>query len=303
MRKARGWRRLWQLLRQGYGFVEAVMHRLRGGHLYLLAAGIAFNVVLCFIPVGLLALWVFAGVVSTQVVEEALERVLILPLLPSEQLRRVVTAVMEQVELTVQRRSAIGVIGVVSLLWAASALLRSVRTGLHAAFQLPQPATGGLLLWGRLRDMLLTVVLVGLTLPLSLMLIGWGVLTAWGAALLPLAWRGVVQHIAGTVASVALEVALFGFLFRFVPLVWIPWSMVGRAVGIAVLLTEVLRGGFVWYLEHLAPWGWLYGGYAAVVSLVVWAYGVAFVLLLSGVIASIVRQPCGSVSEGSGVGG
>lgn len=287
MRRRKWWRLLWRCLGRGYGVAQEVGQRLREGHLYLLAAGIAFNVVLCFVPIGLVALWIFAGMVSTQAVQEALERVLILPLLPSERLHRVVEAVMGQLEVTVQRRSAVGIIGGLSLLWTASALLRSVRTGLHAALQLPVPTRRGVLWWGRLRDMLLTVVLVGLTVPLSLVLVGWGVLTTWGVAVLPLAWRGVVRQLAGTIASVALEVALFGFLFRFVPLVRVPLPVVVRAVGSAVLLTEVLRLGFVWYLEHLAPWGWLYGGYAVVVSLVVWAYGVAFILLLSGVIGSV----------------
>jgi len=270
--------------------LRTVVQQLAERHIFLLAGGIAFNVAVCFLPLGLLALWLFAGVVPMEVVEEAVSRVLILPLLPSERMQQLVEALMEQLELAVQRRSIVGLVGLVSLLWTASALLQSVRTGLHAAFRLPMVRRRGHFLWGRLRDVVLTVVLLGLTLPLSVVLVGWGILMAWGADLLPSFWRGIVRQIAGAVASILLEVGLFGFVFRYVPMVRLPNQVVAYAVGSAVVLTEILRVGFVWYLEHLAPWGWIYGGYAAVVSLAVWAYGVAFILLLSGVISSVLVQ-------------
>ncbi|MCS7170501.1 MAG: YihY/virulence factor BrkB family protein [Candidatus Kapabacteria bacterium] len=285
-----GYREGWRLLRWRVRWLGRLMGRVASRlvqqHVYLLAAGIAFNVALCFFPLGLVALWLFAGFVSPDGVETALNRVLIAPLLPSESLQRAVSSAVQQLELVLQRRSTVGVIGLVTLLWTASALLQSLRTGLHAVFQRPVVPTRTFFLWARLRDMLFTVVLLGLTLLVSLMLVGWSMLTAWGTGLLPWGWRGAVQWLLGTATSVILEIALFGFVFRFVPAFRLPGRMVLFAVASSVMLTELLRVGYVWYLENMAPWGWVYGGYAALVSLAIWAYAVAFIMLLSGTVSA-----------------
>lgn len=274
-------------LQRGGEFLAAVGERFRRQHLYLLAAGIAFNVGLCFVPLGLVALWLFTVLVPAEFVESALHRVFSV-FVPTEQLRSFLQAALVQLEVLLERRSATGIAGVMALLWTASALLQSVRTGLHVVFQLPPLRRSTTLLWIRLRDMVLTLVLLGMTLVTAAVLIGWSLVTVWGTSLLPEGLRGGARWIFGTVASVGVEVFLFGFIFRFVPVVRLSTTQIAVAVVSAVVLTELLRIGYVWYLGHLAPWGWIYGGYAAVVSLIVWAYMVAFVLLLAGTVSAVV---------------
>ncbi len=276
--------RLWQTVR----IVYTVRQQLRERHIYLLAAGIAFNVGLCFVPMGLVALWMFAALVPADFVAEALERVLVGVLVPTEQLRSVLHSVLEQLEVLIQRRLAAGAVGVVALVWTASALLKFLRVGLQAAFQLPSPPRRRLVLWERLRDVVVMVALLGLTLVMAVVLIGWSLVTVWGTSFLPEGWRGGVRWALGAMASILTEGLLFGFVFGFVPMVRLPVRQVAVAVGSAVVLTELVRIGYVWYLEHLAPWGWVYGGYAALVSLVVWAYAVAFIILCSGVVSTVV---------------
>ncbi len=292
MRQRKWWQHTWhwlsERLQQLWRWNQLIAQRAGERHIFLLAAGVAFAVALCFAPLGLVALWILAGVVSPAVVEEALSRGVFAALLPSEELRAVLTAILHQLELVVQKRSAAGIIGIVGLLWTASALLQSVRTGLHAALGVQLAPRWGLFLWGRLRDVVLTVVLLGLTLVVSAVLIGWSIVATWGISLLPMAWRTPIRWFVGTVAALVVEVALYGFLFRFVPMVRLPWRALLLAVVVAVLLTELLRIGFVWYLEHLAPWGWVYGGYAALVSLFVWTYSIALIVLLSAVACSVV---------------
>lgn len=283
-----GLRRCWLRLRWYWGLARRVQERLRGGHAFLLAAGIAFNVALCFIPLGLVAIWLFAAFLPVEFVEEALRRVVVEPLVPSQDLQVFVASVMEQVELVVRKRIAAGVVGIVAALWTASALLRSVRTGLHAVFGVS--SVGRSFLWGRLRDLVLTVVLLGLTVVTAAVLVGGGVLAAWGAGLLPRRWQALVPWFWQTVGSVLAELVLFAFLFRWVPLVRLTGRALVVAVGSAVGLTELLRAGFVWYLENIAPWGWIYGGYAVLVALVMWAYGVALLILFSGALGAVVQE-------------
>ncbi|MEN3026327.1 MAG: YihY/virulence factor BrkB family protein [Chlorobiota bacterium] len=290
MKASRVWRSLWGSLRWLVWIGDTVGQRLAQQHLFLLAAGIAFNVALCFIPLGMVALWLFAGFVKPEVVEEAFNRVLVLPWMPSAQLQGLMESVVEQLEVLIQRRTAAGIFGIVGLLWTASALLQSLRTGLHAALRLPPKPQRALGLWSRLRDMLLTVILLLLSLLLSAVLIGWGMVIAWGAELLPPQWYAVVRGTWSAATSVLLEASLFWFAFRFVPKPAPPGRVIWRAVLVAIVMTELLRVGYGWYLENLAPWGWIYGAYAALVSLVVWAYAVAFVMLFAAVVASVIVE-------------
>jgi YihY family inner membrane protein len=224
--------------------------------------------------------------VPAEFVETALYRVFGI-FVPTEQLRAFLQTALQQLELLLERRSAAGIAGMLALLWTASALLQSVRAALHVVFQLPPLSRGGMLLWARLRDMVLTLGLLSLTLIAAAVFVGWSVVAAWGTSFLPENWRGGLRWVLGTVVSIGVELLLFGFIFRFVPLVRLSGRQVAVAVVSAVVLTEVVRVGYVWYLEHVAPWGWIYGGYAAVVSLVVWAYVVALVILLSGTVSAV----------------
>ncbi len=266
-----------------WSFLQAIRQRFVREHLFLLSAGIAFNMLLCVVPLGLLILWGIALLLPTELVETAFQSVLLHLVAPSGQLERLLQGVLRELRIAFAHSSIAGIIGAVGLLWSASALLQSLRTGLDAVFGRGSTSTGWLL--HRLRDAALTGALLLVSLLLGALTIGWGIATAFGTELLPEPWRLPLQRTLGLAIGLVVEFALFLFLFSAVPSR--PPELRVRLVAslAAVALLELARMGFLYYLQHAPLLGYIYGGYIALAALGLWTYYASFLLLLSATVA------------------
>ncbi len=264
-------------------FLQALHQRFAREHLFLLSAGIAFNMLLCVVPIGLLILWGIALLLPADLVETAFQSVLLHLVAPSAQLERLLQGVLRELRIAFAHSSIAGVIGAVGLLWSASALLQSLRTGLDAVFGRDSTSTGWLL--HRLRDAALTVALLLVSLLLGALTIGWSILTAFGTELLPEPWHSPLRWTLGLAITLVVEFALFLFLFSAVPSR--PPALRVRLVAslAAVVLLELARVGFLYYLQHVPLLGYIYGSYIGLAALGLWTYYASFLLLLSATVA------------------
>lgn len=267
-----GWLKgAWKLI---YDFVDITDRR----HIFLLSSGIAFNLLLCTIPLLVLIVSIVSGLLDVEKTKDTVEAALVQFFPRNTEASTLIAGVIAELGAIFNYSTAAGWIAGIALLWLSSALFSSLRTGLNAIFHVPTPKFFVLY---KLKDMAFTIITVAMILVVTLL-----------SPLLTLVeqyWRSAVQvdntgFIFGftvQAASLISTSALFLALYKLVPNKRLPWPIVLMSTGSAVALWELARTVFSWYVNSAANFSKFYGGYVALASFALWLYYSAFIFLLS----------------------
>ncbi len=264
-------KRTWTLI---YDFVDITDRR----HIFLLSSGIAFNLLLCIIPLTVLIVSLVSGVMDVEQTKDTVEAALESFLPKNTQASSLLATIINEVGAFFNYSTAAGWIAGVALLWLASALFSSLRTGLNAIFHIPTPK---FFILYKLKDMAFTIVIVVLILVVTLLS---PLLTLADQYRVSLSAEGVTGMLFGLTVQAASLIAtsvLFLLLYKLVPNKRLPWPIVLMSSGFAVVLWEAARMLFSWYVYSATNFSKIYGGYVAVASFAVWLYYSAFIFLLS----------------------
>jgi membrane protein len=257
-----------------YEFVDITDRR----HIFLLSAGIAFNQLICMIPLILLVISVVSGIIDETSTKETV-RIYLNQLLPQNiEATHVVTEVILELSTVFNYGTTTGVIAGTALLWLSSALFSSLRTGLNAIFHIPTPK---FFFWYKLKDILLTVITALLILMTTSMSPILTLVEQYGRGLLSSQTEVSVFGFTARAFSILAAAIMFFTLYRFVPNRKLEWPIVLMSTGFAVTLWELARYGFTLYVNSAANFSKFYGGYVVLASLGLWFYYSAFVFLVS----------------------
>jgi membrane protein len=228
------------------------------------AATLAFYGVFALIPLCLAILVVLSQVfVSSRQVSRALESIII-QIVPQyyEVILREVFSLAEQ--------RALGLIGIVPLLWSLVPLVSAIRSGFIGVFKTERTA-------GFFRDKLVDFLAVLSFLLLFLGLAAGQILyaSALGDAALPAG--GVLDRLLPLLTG-ALFLSLFFLVFTPVRLEW--WNLLMSALCTAVLWS-IVRPLFTAFLQYNPDYGVAFGSLKAIFVLVVWIY-YTFAVVLFG---------------------
>ena len=254
-------------------------------HIFLLASGIAFNQLVCLIPLILLMISIVSTFVAEQDVKHTVETFLTGLLPKGIEAQRAVADVIYELGVVFSYRSVAGVIAGIALLWLSSALFSSMRTGLNAIFHIPTPKFFVLY---KLKDLLLTVITAVLILITTTMS---PILTAVEEISVKVLGPQAYEPIFGFGAqalSVIASAVMFYVLYRFVPNRRLPWQIVFLATIFAVLGWEAARWAFTYYVNTATNLSRFYGGYIILASLALWFYYSAVVFLISAELAQYI---------------
>jgi membrane protein len=192
---------------------------------------------------------------------------------------------------------AVGVAGLVGLLWTASGMMGAIRAGLTDVTGVDD---GRPFLQGKLVD--LTMVLLTGALLLLATAVTVVVRVADEGVLGPLGLSGAWGLVASLATPLALTFLVLASLLRFVPAEPIPWAGSWRgALGGSVALLA-LANGFAAYLGNFGRYNAVYGSLGAIVAVLVFVFLAAVVLLVTAAAASRwdevarARQPSGTPS-------
>ncbi len=247
-------------------------------HIFLLSAGIAFNQLICLIPLVLLVISVVSGILDESSTKETV-RIYLNQLLPQNiEATRAVTEIIFELTTVFNYKTITGMIAGVVLLWLSSALFSSLRTGLNAIFHIPTPK---FFVWYRLKDILLTVITALLILMTTTMSPILTIAEQYGRGLLSHQTEVNIFGFTARAFSVLAAAIMFFTLYRFVPNRRLDWPIVLMSTGFAVTLWELARFAFSWYVNGAANFGKFYGGYVVLASLGLWFYYSAFIFLVS----------------------
>ena len=273
-----GWlKHAWDLI---YEFADITDQR----HIFLLSAGIAFNQLICMIPLIILVISVVSGFIDEAQARETVELFLRQVLPENIEATQSIATVVYELGTVFTYRSVAGWIAGGILLWLSSALFSSMRTGLNAIFHIPTPK---FFVWYRLMDLLLTIITAALILITTSATPVLTVLQEYSANQLDDP-TGVLFGYSAQVASIAAAVVLFIVLYRFVPNKRLPWQIVFMSTLFAVGMWELARVAFTWYVNTASTLSRFYGGYIVLASLALWFYYSSFIFLVSAELAQFI---------------
>lgn len=265
-------RRIGQLIEHGVGgfFRDGCTQR---------AAAISFFALFSIFPLAILSVAVLGLVmddaaVRRQVVNFLLDR---LPLTQDQGRRDLAKAL-----LTVTRNAAgLSVLGILTLVFAASNVMGSIRQALNAAFRVQDDRPP---FQAKLWDLLM-VGIFGILLTLSLALTLFDRFVKESDNFI-----ATVILSLGQVLPLILAVGVFTGIYRFVSAKRPPLRDIWPGVLVATLGYELAKFGFTLYLTNFANYDPIYASLGSVIAFLVFTYIAAFVALLGAEFAA--EWPC-----------
>ncbi|MGH2348982.1 MAG: YihY/virulence factor BrkB family protein [bacterium] len=258
-------------------------HTARDGILTL-AASIAYAALLSIFPMLILVIALLSVFVAPAAAQQAVISALA-PYLPAA----AVDLVRDTLQAVVETRGTASLVALLVLLWGATSAASSLRHALNTVLKVKRPRA----FWQRKVVEIALIILGGGFLSLSLFA---STALTLITTLPPLEAAAGLLRGSGLAALGAvlgpwiLSAAAFLIVYRFLPNERVRWRSLLAGTVTAVLMFEVAKGVFFWYLRTLSSYSLVYGPLAGVVVFLVWVYLTAFTLLVGAeVIAEMER--------------
>lgn len=257
---------------------DRLLDRMGDHHLFILAAGIAFNILLYTIPLFLLAVFLTSLFVNIEDMAYSLSDILIELLPNTSSAHELANTVVREITIISNHSSLVGWIGIAILLWLSSTLFSSIRTGLNAVYEIKTPR---IFIIYRFKDIFLTSILTFLILIVMYVVPFFDFLLASFSKLLPELIAPIFSGFTIRIVSLCSSFVLFYFLFKFVPNKKLPRYPRVVSTLLSVTFIELSKEVFSWYLGNFSSYGKFYGTYAVIVSMAIWIYYFSLIILAS----------------------
>jgi membrane protein len=255
-----------------------------------MSASIAFNIVICIIPITLILFSIIGFYLSGEDISSALDASLnkVVGMTPElkEKISRVVLTGTGEIASNTTLTAIIGTIGI---LWTASGLFSTIRDVLNRIYKTRDDL---FYLWGKFRDIGM-VILISVVFLLSfsstfIFSIFKAVdETFFGNALLSFGFAAsVLSHGIGL---------LFTFIMFYLIFKLVPQGFVNQKVAVissltATFLSETIKVLFIMYLVSFANYQKVYGAYAAIVAVIFWLYYSSLTFVIGAEIGQLYKE-------------
>jgi membrane protein len=234
------------------------------------AAALAYYFVFSVFPLTLLLAATISGLLGPAVAQEQVSTGLEL-FLP----QRTVALLQDNLAEAMNQSQSFGLVAVGGLMWSALGLFSNLTSSLETIFRVPV----GRSLWRqRVLAFAMTFILIILVIA---SFVASGLLR-----LILLLDTSLWITIAITFLPLGLNMVIFALLFRYIPARRVSWDAIWPAAVFGAVGWELAKIAFVWYLDNLANFSVVYGGIATVIALMLWAYLLASILLISAEICA-----------------
>lgn len=282
---------------RAHRFFSGVWYYLRGIYIhmldeegFLLASGIAFNAVLCAIPLLLLFTSLLGTFLhSSELAIQWIDGVIETAFRGQPYAETIKSAVKQIVGDIITNRASYGIIAAGVLVWTGTSLFSSVRSALHKVYHIK--STKNLFL-SILQD-ILWVFIIGV-LFIVLNLVSWVYkIVQTLIAYIPTFEDVRVGFLEGTfpiIASFALTLLMFFAIYRFIPDESPTSRVAWRSAFTTTLLWETAARLFAWYLKEFHSYSAIYGTYAFLLVLLIWVYYSSVVFIVGGIVGKLYQE-------------
>ncbi len=272
-------------VRQIWMYLVRIIERMEANHIFLSAAGISFNALLCFIPLLLLIFYVLGFYLNTAdamaTVDKWIQQLELFPY-QKDQLRGIVIELMREF---VSGSYLAGALGAVGLVWTSSALFAALRSALNSVFSIQDTKN---IFISKLKDFaMLSIVGIAL-LAVTVFLYGVSMIKEIGQNVFGVELQSwIFNDVVNLVSPFVLSFILFCLIFYLLPDRRLPLRMILTSSSIAAILWGFAKLIFAYYLTNLWKIGTIYGPYAIIAATAIWVYYSSITVLFAAEIAEM----------------
>lgn len=253
-------------------YVIGMYNKFDEDHIWIMSASIAFNIIICIIPITLI-LFSLLGIYLPRdgaeiYLNQALDKVIgITPELKVKIIGIVLGAIDE-----LSRNSTItAIIGTIGIMWTSSGLFSAIRDVLN---RISKTKNDTFYLWEKLKDIgmvfLITIVfLLSFSSTFILSIFKAIDSSLFGNTLLSLSFTtNMLSHGIGLIFTFI----MFYLIFKLVPQGFVNQKVALISSVTAAILSESIKFLFLIYMISFANYQRVYGAYAAIVAVIFWLY-------------------------------
>jgi membrane protein len=270
-------------------YFTGLYKRANDHHVFLLAGGLAFSLIICFLPL-LFVIFSVLGMLLDQ--PEIVNKInaFVDRAFPyanqSEFIKQLILARVQEFKLF---KNIAGLIGLIGLFFAASGLFSSIRTTLDVAFRLKSETS---LFKDKLKDISLVLLVLFFFLFSITILPGFKIAKNFAGKIAELSIMrlGFVGDLLSDVLSFLFIFIVFSLIYLYVPRPKIPIKAVLVSSLSASVLWELAKNLFGFYIANMADYGKVYGAYSLVIVIILWIYYSSLVLIIAAEIGQLYRE-------------
>ncbi len=276
--------------RSGVYYTRGLYTKMNDENIFFLSSGIAFNGILCLIPLlllitSLLGIVINSSIIPVQKIDELLNTAI-----PSQPYSRQITTTLKNViQDIIKYRSTFGLYGIAILIWASASMFSSIRHVLNQIYKL-KPTK--LVVITIIENIILVIVLGILFLVANMF--------SWMFLLIDTFLKQIpgldiinLSQFAKSISSVASylpALVMFFVINRF-----IPDKMITNRIALVSAVTTtslwwIAGKGFGWYLTAFHTYSNLYGTYAFFLVFLVWVYYSSIVFIVGVIVGQLFRE-------------
>ncbi len=267
-------------------YAVGVYERIDRHHLFLQASGLAFALIITIIPLVLIIFSLLGSFLDQPSIAAQIEA-FIDRMIPYENYAEYIKdLVITRVNEFTQFRTSAGFIGLFGVLFAATTLFSSLRTVLNTVYRIQSTES---ILLGKLRDLLLILLVIVFVLMATTILPGIHVLTELADHIPFMADMQRTFLTETMVKSTSLLLIFFSFFIVYlaVPHQRQPRRVILVSTIAAAILWYVAKEAFGFYIVHFITLRKIYGAYSLLIVVAFWIYYTAIVFIVGAEIGQL----------------
>jgi len=272
-------------------YTRGLLARFVEDDVLFLASGIAFNVLLCIIPLlllvsSLLGIFLKSSDIAMANIDKFLSKAL-----PSQaQAVAIKELTFRIINDFVEFRRSLGLFGALVLIYTSSSLFSAVRSALHRIYHVT--TTTGIFV-SQLKDLILVLALGWLFISINTLNGLYTMFSRYSSEIFGpnfLFLQTALPDFLARLTSFLLTVLMAFLAFRFIPF----YGTTNRSSIVAAISTTVLwkAAGFLfaWYLTMFQPFRKVYGAYAFILVAMVWVYCSSIVFIIGATLGGLYKE-------------
>ncbi|NOS84680.1 MAG: YihY/virulence factor BrkB family protein [Ignavibacteria bacterium] len=259
-------------------------------HVWIMSASIAFNIIICIIPITLILTSILGIYLQREGAEVYLNDALnkAVGLTPEFKVK-IMNLILGAIDELSSNSIMTAIIGSIGILWTASGLFSTLRDVLNRIYK---TRSDTFYLWVKLRDigmvfLILVVFLLSFSSTFILSIFQAIDKSFFGDAILNLGFTStLLTHFIGLIFTFI----MFYLIFKLVPQGFVSQKVAIISSITAAILYETLKYLFIFYLVSFANYQRVYGAYAAIVAVIFWLYYSSFTFVIGAEMGQLYKE-------------
>lgn len=270
-------------------YTVGLFRKIDEENVFLNASALTFNILTCILPTILILFSVLGMFLSTATVQQRIISFIDTTIPYQSASQYIKNIVNERMHEFIQYKGIAGIIGLFGLFFTASSLFSTLSTILNKIYNVQKKKNA---LAAKVRDFFMIIVVLVFTF-LSVTVVPVINVIMSVSSQIPLLNFIHISYLTKLIFSLASFIIIF-ILFYFI-YTYLPYQKIQRRVRIlsaitAVILWEVAKKVFGYYLYEFATFNKIYGTYAVFVVVIFWVYYSCVLLIISAAIGQLYRE-------------